>query len=104
MALPANTRLQKTDDPTEWVVLFHGSPIGTIQKHSRPGMPVKWRLRWSAFGRDRTNSLSATFRLREYAVLRVLRTYLENVGSHSGRHNDYVAAVKRSLELQGESK
>lgn len=95
MAFFPNTKIRKTDTPNEWLVIFHGHVIGSIEKVERPNDRVRrWRLRWYAYGRDRTNSLSAGFRLREYAVNRVVRTYLEMTGSSSGRHNDYVAAVK----------
>jgi hypothetical protein len=98
MANPPNVKLRKGPLPNETTVLFHGNPIGTVQKFEYDSMKLTARVRWYVHTFDNVRHEGWGCRLREHAVRRLVHLYMEQTGGRSTGHNLWVGRVKTRLE------
>jgi len=93
-----NTKLRKGPLPNETTLLFHGHPIGTIQRYEYDGCSGGTRVRWFVHTFDSIDHEGWGLRLREMAIRRLVHLYLADTGSSSSRHNTWVRRIKERIE------
>jgi hypothetical protein len=96
MATLDNVKLKRGRMADETVVLFRGSPIGTLKRIPHTARR-KDGVKWAIHTFDDHQHVQWCADRRYTAIYRLIRYYLNDTGSHSGRHNDWVRRVRARL-------
>lgn len=99
MTYPTGIKTKAGRTPDERIVLFHGSPIGTV-KRFETAKPIRasQRVVWAIYIYDEYNSIGWCSTTLDSALRRIRRLYMEQTGSSSSRHNHWVSRIRARIE------